>query len=94
MGKDSTSLADAVPKGMLKPPLHKEDLLDKEIVVLVMSILPGEFGDFARIGILFKDERRTFITGSSMILERLEAAEKSFPVVCTVKKEGRAWYVE
>lgn len=94
MNGEVKRLRDAVPKGMLKPPLHKEDLLNKEITVITMQILPGEFGDFGRFGIRFQGERRTFITGSAMILERLEAAQEQFPVVCTVKKEGRAWLVE
>lgn len=94
MAEEATPLAKVAPKGMLKPPLHKEDLRDQQIEVITMDILPGEFGDFARIGIRYKGERRTLITGSQMIMERLEAVQEHFPVVCTVKKEGRAWLVE
>jgi len=92
--EDIKSLAMSVPKGMLKPPLKKEDLLDKTIIVRGMLAMPGEFGDYARIIITFEKERRVFITGSMMIIERLEAARDSFPVSCTVRQVGRAWLVE
>lgn len=94
MGEDVKSLASSVPPGMLKPPLKKEELLDKHIIVRDMLSMPGEFGDYARIVITHEDERRVFITGSMMIIERLEAARESFPVRCTVRQVGRAWLVE
>lgn len=94
MAEDVKTLALAVPKGMLKPPLKKEALLNEAIVVRDMLSMPGEFGDYARIVIVFEGERRIFITGSMMIIERLEAARESFPVSCTVRQVGRAWLVE
>lgn len=87
-------LKKALPKGMLKPPLRKEDLEDKRIEVIDMNILEGEFGDFARISIRLGGELRTFVTGASIILERLNAAREQFPVMCKVVKSGRSWLVE
>lgn len=94
MAGPAISLADALPKGMLKPPLRLEELQDKTIEVLSMLNVEGDLGNYARFTIRYKKEVRTFQTGSSMIMERLGAAQDQFPVICTVRKVGRAWLVE
>lgn len=87
-------LRQAIPASLMETPLRKEDLEDTAIEVISIAILEGEFGDFARIGIRLNEEQRVFITGAGMILERLLAAKEHFPVICIVRKQGRAWLVE
>lgn len=94
MNGPATPLADALPKGMLKPPLKLEDLKDKTIEVIDMVFVEGDQGNYARFTIRFKKQVRIFQTGSAMIMERLAAARDQFPVVCTVRQVGRAWLVE
>jgi len=94
MSGPAIPLKEALPKGMLKPPLKLADLKDKTIEVIDMIHVEGDLGNYARFTIRFKKEVRIFQTGSSIIMERLDAARDQFPVVCTVRQVGRAWLVE
>lgn len=94
MSGPAIPLKDALPKGMLKPPLKLEDLKDQAIEVIDMVKVEGDLGNYARYTIRYKKQVRIFQTGSAMIMERLEAARDQFPVVCTVRQVGRAWLVE
>lgn len=94
MSGPAIPLKEALPKGMLKPPLKLEDLKDQFIEVRDMVLVEGDLGEYARFTIKYKKEIRIFQTGASMIVERLATARDQFPVVCTVRRVGRAWLVE
>ena len=85
-----------VISGKLYPDLEQKDikeLLDKDLLVKDVTLLDGNFGEFAVI--LFEDfvtgKEYTTACGGMVVVKKLkEAQEKSLlPLIGTITKEGR-----
>jgi hypothetical protein len=100
MSKDVTAVVRLSVFGTKQKdaPIYKslEDIADKEVTIISVAGLKGDFGNYVVMNIEWKGEVVQVRTGASFVVDALMdvEAQKAFPVLATFHKTGRLWRFE